>query len=81
MANLLAPMGCIIMSTGDPTSVADDLPPTIETKVVFPLLACDVAPNRIRLATSRLRKLEEWRKFFKCLADAEPHNKETSPRS
>ena len=41
----MAPRGNIIFSAGNPTSITEDLTPTIETDIVPDLLVCVAAPK------------------------------------
>ena len=63
-ANLIAPRGNIITTVGDPNSVAQDLPPTIQTDVSPSLDAAAVAPRGIGFVAAGIRKLSEWGAFF-----------------
>ena len=74
-ANLIAPRGCIIASAGDPSSVSQDLGPTLQLEVTPPLSQAAAAPKGVRFVASGLRKLTEWRSFFTLLCTSSPTNK------
>ena len=68
-ANLVAPRGNIITTTGDQSAitgepVAHDLSPTIQLNVTPPLAFAAAAPKGVRFVAAGLRKLAEWRAFF-----------------
>ena len=63
-ADRIAPRGNIIFSAGDPTSVVEDLPTTIEDEPLPQLHQATTAPRGIRFIAAKLRKLTEWRHFF-----------------
>ncbi len=71
IADLIAP----IFSAGDPTSVVKDLTPIIETNVVQELLESVAAPKGVRFVAVKVRKISEWRHFFKLHAEIEIENK------
>ena len=53
---MVAPRGDLIFSAGDPLSVVEDLPLTIETDVILKLLESAAAPKGIRFVAARIRK-------------------------
>jgi hypothetical protein len=63
-ANLIATRGSNITNVGDPSSVAQDLPPTIQTDVTPSMDVDAAAPKGVRFVAAGLRKLSEWRAFF-----------------
>jgi len=68
IASLVAPRGNVITSNGDPSSVAQDAPPTFHTDVTpRPLDVAAAAPRGVRFVATALRKLAEWRAFFRLL--------------
>ncbi len=71
----MAPRGNIILSTGDPTSVVENLTPTIETEVVPELMECAAAPKGVRFVAAKIRKLTEWNHFFDLHAGMDMKNK------
>jgi len=60
----MAPRRNTIFSAGDPSTVVEDLPATIEEDQLPDLLECTGAPKGIRFIAAKLRKLTEWRRFF-----------------
>ncbi len=63
-ADRLAPRGNAIFSAGDPTTIIEDLPATIEDEALLELHETTAAPKGIRFIAANLRKLIEWRHFF-----------------
>jgi len=57
--NFIAPRGNTITYVGDPTSVTQDLLPTIHTNVTLPLWDATEAPKGVRFVAAGLRKLSE----------------------
>ena len=72
--DMATPKWNLIFSAGDPVSVAEDLPPTIEMDVIPTLMESTAAPKGIRFVAARIGKLTEWRQFFALLTVAEIHN-------
>jgi hypothetical protein len=73
--DVATPRGNIIFSAGDPSSVVEDLPPTIETDVIPALLESTAAPKSIRFVAARIRKqTDEWRNVFTLLSASEIHH-------
>jgi len=70
-ADLLAPRGNNIFSAGDPNFVVEDLTPTIETDVIPELLESVAAPKGVRFVAAKVRKITEWRHFFRLHARTE----------
>jgi len=68
---MLAPRGNIIFSTGDPNYAVEDLTPAIETDVVPELLESVAAPKGVRFVAAKVRKITEWRHFFRLHARTE----------
>ena len=60
----MAPRGNTIFSAGDPTTIVEDLPATIEEEALPELHESIAAPKGIRVIATKLRKLTEWRHFF-----------------
>jgi hypothetical protein len=58
-ADLIAHVGNIIFSAGDPTSVVEDLPPTIETDVIPDLLQSAIETKGIRFVAANIRRQTE----------------------
>jgi hypothetical protein len=50
--DLTAPKGNVIFFAGDPSSVVEDLPPTIETDIIPALLKSTAAPKGIRFVAA-----------------------------
>jgi len=73
--NLIAPRGCIITSAGDPSSVSQDLTPTLQLDVTPPLSQAAATPKGARFVASSLRKLREWRSFFSIHGSSSQENK------
>jgi hypothetical protein len=63
-ADCLAPRGNTIFSAGDPTTVVEDIPSTIEEEGLPELNVSSSAPKGIRFIAAKLQKLTEWRHFF-----------------
>ena len=63
-ADSLAPRGNVIFFAGDPATVVDDLPATIEEEPLPELHESTTTPKGIRFIAAKLRKLTEWRNFF-----------------
>ena len=63
-AVLLAPRGPTIYPAGDPSSEVVDLPSSIDDEVLPELHEAIAAPKGVRFIAARLRKLQDWRKFF-----------------
>ena len=63
-ANLIAPRRNIIVSAGDPSSIAHDIPPMAHTDVTPSLYVATVTPKEVRLVAFGLKKLAEWRTFI-----------------
>ena len=63
-ADCMAPRGNTIFSSGDPSTVVEDLPATIEDDQLPDLLECTGAPKGIRFIAAKIKKLMEWRRFF-----------------
>ena len=53
---MVARLGFLIFSAGDPLSVVEDLHLTIETDVILKLLESAAAPKGIRFVAARIRK-------------------------
>jgi len=68
----MAPRRNIIIPVGDPSSVAQDLPPTIHTYVTPTLDSVATAPKGVRYVGAGLRKLNEWRALFNLHNDVPP---------
>jgi hypothetical protein len=62
-ANSLAQRGNIIFSAGDPTSVIEDLPPTIDEEDFSELHQSRTTPKGVRFIAARIRKWTKWRNF------------------
>ena len=73
-ADLIAMRGTIIFSAGDPTSVVEDLTPTIETDAVLELVQSVAAPKGVRFVAAKVKKITEWRNFFKLHAETKIEN-------
>ena len=58
-ADRLAPRGNTIFYDGDPTSIVEDMPATIEDEPLPELHQAIAAPKGIRFIASKLRKLTE----------------------
>jgi len=71
-ANLMAPRRNIITTAGDPSSGAQDLPPTIHADVKPPLDSGATAPKGVRFVAASLRKLTRWITFFNLHKDISP---------
>jgi len=52
----MAPRGNIIFSAGDPTSMVEDITPTIETEVVPDLKESVAAPKGVRFIAAKVCK-------------------------
>jgi hypothetical protein len=62
--DLKAPRGNIIFSAGDPSSVVQNLPPTIETDAIPELTWFTTTPKGIRFVSANVKKHREWRLFI-----------------
>jgi hypothetical protein len=71
----MAPRGNIIFSARDPTSVVENLPPTIETEVVPDLQENGAASKGVRFIAAKVRKVTEWKHFFHLHASVETKDK------
>jgi len=58
-ANVMAPRGTIITTAGDPSAIAQDLPPTIHPDVTPTLDSSATTPKGVRYVIAYLRKLTE----------------------
>jgi hypothetical protein len=71
----MAPRGNIIFSAGDPTSIVEDLIPTMKSAVVPELLDNVAAPKGVRFVVAKVRRITEWRHFFHLQAKTRIHDK------
>jgi hypothetical protein len=67
---LTAPRSYIITSSGDPSSVDQDLLPTIPVDTIPRLDEVVVAPKRARFIASNIKSLTNWRALFELLSSA-----------
>ena len=70
-AYLISPRGNIILSAGDPTSIVDDFPPTIEADVIFDFFQSTTAAKGIKFVASSMRRQTEWRHLFTLYSEAD----------
>jgi hypothetical protein len=63
-ADVLAPRGNTIYFAGDPTSIVEDIPTTIDAEDLPELHESTAAPKGVRYIASRIQKLMDWRHFF-----------------
>jgi len=69
LISLAAPRGCVIQSPGDPSSVALDLPPTLDLNITPALAEASRAPKGVRFVAAGLRRLQDWRSFTRMHAN------------
>ena len=62
-----APRGNIITSAGEPSSVAQDLIPTLHTEITPSRTEAAATPKGVKFVAAGIRKLVEWRAFFLLL--------------
>ena len=69
-ALLLAPRGLVITVLGDPSSVAKDLPPTVDTDVLPAGLLSPGSARGVRHIAASMRRLSDWRQFLDLLGSS-----------
>ena len=73
--SLVALRGNIIQSTGDPSSTALALTPTMDVDVTPALTEAVRAPKGVRFVAAGLRRLRDLRTFLSFLVEASPSTK------
>ena len=70
---LLAPRGLVITTHGDPSSVAKELPPTVDTDVIPIGSLSPMSARGVRHVAAGIWRLTYWRQFLDTLEGAPDH--------